>query len=165
MSGKLNPMYASKRVGVLNPFFNKKHSKQTKQHLSKVKTGSLIGSNNPMFGIHRYGSKAPRWEGGKSRLNGLIRNLKEYSIWRLKIFKRDNYTCKICGKLSRGDIEAHHIKPLSYLLSIYNIKTTAQAVKCKPLWYIRNGITLCKKCHKKTDTYGWKIYNKIKERK
>jgi len=30
------------------------------------------------------------------------------------------------------------------------------AIKYKPFWNLKNGITLCKKCHKLTDNYGTK---------
>jgi len=33
-----------------------------------------------------------------------------------------------------------------------------QAVNCEELWNINNGITLCKECHKKTDSYGGKTF-------
>lgn len=40
-----------------------------------------------------------------------------------------------------------------------NIMTLTDAVKCEELWNINNGITLCKECHKKTDSY---LNNKLK---
>ena len=53
--------------------------------------------------------------------------------WRLKVYKRDNYTCKCCGTIG-GKLTAHHIH--SYRSN-------------KKLRYITsNGITLCVKCHK-----------------
>lgn len=79
--------------------------------------------------------------------------------WRMKVFKRDNYTCKECNQ--RGNkLEAHHIKAFSILLSeflkiysnlcpINNREDLLKLVeKHKPFWNIRNGKTLCKKCHK-----------------
>ena len=57
----------------------------------------------------------------------------EYRVWRLSVFRRDDFTCQKCGK--RGDWEAHHI---------------VQWVVSKELRYdVDNGITLCKSCHKK----------------
>jgi len=32
------------------------------------------------------------------------------TIWREKVFKRDNYTCQVCGKKG-GYLIADHIKP------------------------------------------------------
>jgi len=35
-----------------------------------------------------------------------------------------------------------------------------EAKDCSELWDTDNGRTLCHPCHKLTDTYGWKLYNK-----
>ena len=40
-----------------------------------------------------------------------IRMSDEYKRWRLKIFKRDNYTCKKCN-IRGGELEVHHKKPV-----------------------------------------------------
>ena len=55
--------------------------------------------------------------------------------------ERDNYTCQICGTRG-GDLEADHIKPFAYYPDIR--------------FELSNGRTLCKPCHRKTDTYGEK---------
>lgn len=61
------------------------------------------------------------------------RQTKEYKNWREKVFKRDNYTCKKCGK--RGvEIQAHHVKPWALYPALR--------------YEVNNGITLCNDCHK-----------------
>lgn len=61
------------------------------------------------------------------------RQTKEYKNWREKVFKRDNYTCKKCGK--RGvEIQAHHVKPWALYPALR--------------YEVNNGITLCNECHK-----------------
>jgi group I intron endonuclease len=37
-------------TGERNPFFGKKHSTETKKHLSKIRIGVLVGNKNPFFG-------------------------------------------------------------------------------------------------------------------
>jgi len=52
--------------------------------------------------------------------------------WRRSIFKRDNYTCRICKK--KGHLNAHHLE---------NYSTNKEKRFC-----LDNGVTLCKECHK-----------------
>jgi 5-methylcytosine-specific restriction endonuclease McrA len=89
---------------------------------------------------------------GKTPLQKKIRNLPEYNEWRIKVFKRDIYTCKKCG--DKGYIYAHHIVSLSTLIKKYNIKTSKETLLYKEFWDIDNGQTLCLNCHLKTDNYG-----------
>ena len=101
----------------------------------------------------RYGERASNWKGGKTRLTQLIRSSFQYRQWRSDIFQRDNYSCMDCGKKSSGDIEVHHLNPLAKIIQENNITNIEEAIKCEELWNINNGLTLCIKCHKKTDTY------------
>jgi hypothetical protein len=70
--------------------------------------------------------------------------------WRNSIFKRDNWTCQEC-KVKGGRLEAHHKKPFKKFPELR--------------FELSNGITLCKECHKKTDSYGWQNYWKNHSRK
>lgn len=108
-----------------------------------------IGKRNPRYNVHVFGNKSPNWQGGKTALIKSIASLKKYNIWRFKCFKRDNYTCKDCGKSISGKLNVHHKISLSNLLKIYNINTIKKALNCRALWIIKNGITLCTKCHAK----------------
>ncbi|MBU0998796.1 hypothetical protein KKG24_00590, partial [Patescibacteria group bacterium] len=47
------------------------------------------------------------------------------------------------------------------MLEENNIKTLKDALSCEVLWNISVGVTLCRNCHKKTNTYGWNRYNEI----
>jgi hypothetical protein len=108
------------------------------------------GIRHKVFGKNHW-----NWKNGISKLNHLIRNLPEMKIWINYIFKRDNYTCKKCGQYG-GKLHAHHKKPFSIILKQNNITTIKEALNCKELWEKSNGVTLCIKCHKKTDSYLWK---------
>ena len=63
-----------------------------------------------------------------------VRNSTEYAEWRKKVFERDHYTCKACGRKG-GEINAHHIKHFAKFPELR--------------LELSNGVTLCKKCHKK----------------
>lgn len=91
----------------------------------------------------------------KQILSDKIRKLTEYKIWRTSVYARDLYTCQHCGKMNTY-FNADHIVPLSYIIKTNDIKTIKEAKACEELWDVNNGRTLCVKCHKKTDTYGFK---------
>lgn len=122
--------------------------------------------NHRVFRPNLIGEKNHFWKGGKTKLSLSIRALPEYSIWRLLIFKRDNYTCVICKrKRKTGDgviIECDHIYPLYKIIDDNKLRSISEAVGCKELWDIDNGRTLCMECHKKTLTYGVNQYTKFK---
>lgn len=85
------------------------------------------------------GEKSHLWKGGITPIHQRIRSSAEYRLWREAVFKRDNYTCRFCGK--RGVVlNADHIKPFAFFPELR--------------FAIDNGRTLCKECHKKTETYG-----------
>lgn len=106
----------------------------------------------------RYGNKNNNWKGGKTKLIFLIRGLEKYQEWRNYIFERDNYTCQKCGRRScKGDkveIHADHIIPLSFIISKNKIEDIEESLNCSEIWDVDNGRTLCKECHKNTDTFG-----------
>jgi len=91
-------------------------------------------------------------------IRDIIHSLAEYKQWKVKVFTRDNYTCQSCNNdnaTSKGiKLEAHHIKPLKDIIEDNNIKTVEDALKCKELWSLNNGATLCKKCHKLTKSFS-----------
>jgi endogenous inhibitor of DNA gyrase (YacG/DUF329 family) len=98
-----------------------------------------------MRALHR-GINNFNWKGGITPLNQKIRTSYEYGQWRKQVFKRDNYTCDICGDHG-GYLHADHIKPFSLFPELR--------------FDINNGRTLCKKCHEKTDTYAGRCYRYV----
>jgi len=95
------------------------------------------------------GKLAPNWKTGYSFFSKTLRQTEEYKLWRIKVFSRDNFTCQVCGIVG-SRLEAHHIKSL--------------ALFHKLAFDVNNGITLCRPCHKLTDSYGKQIHiQKVKE--
>lgn len=105
-------------------------------------------------------SKIPQIFVSTRKLRSLLRRCSLYNRWRNKVFKRDNYTCQMCD-IRGGKLHADHIRPFLKVMLENNINTYKDAVKCKKLWSIKNGRTLCKSCHYKTDTFGSKVHNII----
>lgn len=101
----------------------------------------------------RIGSKNPNWRGGKTPLILSVRSCGAYKSWRNEVFRRDNYTCRICSNLSNGDIEAHHVVSLASMVKTNHLSSIQEALACTSLWSKDNGLTLCKSCHAQTDNY------------
>ena len=144
-----------------------KGRKLTEEHKRKIggsnkgkKLPTMIGNTNgfqkgqvPWNKGIKYlqisGKKHPSWKGGITKLNNRIRECQEYLQWRSNVFQRDNLTCRTCN--GRGlRLEAHHIRSFKLLLYENKIKSFEEAIKCKALWNIDNGVTLCKNCHNLT---------------
>ena len=100
-----------------------------------------------------------KWKGGITKLITKIRSYKQYDEWRENVYKRDNFTCQLCGDNKGGNLEAHHIKSIYKIFQYYEITKLGEAFKCKVLWDIDNGITLCKKCHKKIHSKKFEVIN------
>lgn len=70
------------------------------------------------------------------------RNYEEYRNWRKEVYKRDNYTCKVCHESKSGELNAHH------LYSYTSFPELGVDVD--------NGVTLCIPCHKEFHrTFGY----------
>lgn len=74
------------------------------------------------------------WQGGKSD-NRDIHSLNnpDYRKWRMEVFERDNFTCKLKDDTCHEKIQAHHILPWRDYKELRFI--------------INNGITLCQAHH------------------
>jgi hypothetical protein len=122
-----------------------------KKGLWKANEGSFSKGHIPYFKGKRIpqisGEKHPNWKGGVTRLAEKIRKSLEYKQWRLNAFRKDNWTCQGCGKRG-GYLNVHHY-PVEFhqIMVNSNIKTSTQALRCKELWNMNNGVTLCRNCH------------------
>lgn len=79
------------------------------------------------------GENNPNWKGGVSYGNEKIRHSLEYVAWRNEVYKKDGWTCRICG--SKKKIVAHHLKLFSEFPELR--------------FSVDNGIVLCRSCHLK----------------
>ena len=135
-----------------------KHSKETKEKIRLGHLGKIQGK--PDKEHRRKLSEAakkywgPRIDIEWIKLYKRIRYTLETRLWREGVFKRDGYSCVECGDSKGGNLNADHIKPFIVILRDNNIKTLQQALKCKELWDLNNGKTLCISCHQKTITWG-----------
>ncbi|MBE3093947.1 MAG: HNH endonuclease [Actinobacteria bacterium] len=102
-----------------------KHKFCSSDCLHKWMEGRYSGENNG------------RWRKDRNTISDInvLRNLREMTDWKLAVYKRDEFTCQLCGGTKSGSFNAHHIKMLA---------------KYKDLAFnVSNGITLCVDCHKK----------------
>jgi len=175
-SGKYKKTEEHKRkISIANT--GKKHTVEAKKKISLAKKGK----NNPMFGKispnrgkkiskeimekrlknrkYGIGKNSTHWKGGVTKIDVKCRKMKEYINWRNKVFQRDNYTCQFCNR-SKCYVTAHHIISFSKLIKKYKIKNIIDARNCKELWNVKNGVTLCEKCHSLTDNYKGRARNK-----
>jgi hypothetical protein len=118
-----------------------KAEKQWSEFRTKMLLSLASCKRNPVKGERHHS-----WKGGITPVNTKIRKSLQYKKWRLSIFERDNFTCKLCGERG-GILNADHIKPFSVFPELR--------------LSLDNGRTLCKKCHESTDTYGFRIFAKM----
>jgi len=114
-------------------------------------TKGLTKPNSTSFKKGQFSKdKHPKWRGGITTEESLVRSSVEYKKWRLSVLSRDNYICQIC-KTKVGGKKAHvdHIKNFNDYPELR--------------LDINNGRTLCASCHHKTPDYAGK--NKIAQRK
>lgn len=135
--GRKRPDMVGNKINLGKAAWNKgkKLSKEHKEKLSKAKLGKPAPWNR--------GEKSNLWKGGLTSVNKKIRDSLEYKIWRRAVFERDNWTCIWCGKKDKT-IQADHIKPFAMFPELRLA--------------IDNGRTLCRDCHKTTDTWGVNLH-------
>ena len=92
-----------------------------------------------------------------------IRNTTEYLNWRIAILKRDKFKCRMCNASIKNNkglrLEVHHAKSFNDICKENNITTIKQALTCKEIWSLDNGISLCYGCHKNLEKLRAKIRN------
>ena len=171
--GKLVPWNKGKKTGPQPPALVKKrvrsrrgyrHSEETKQKIRESNKGNKHGVQNlkpfkkgecrhPETTFKKgdprlIGENNPNWNGGASTLAQKIQATSEYKEWRGAVFKRDNYTCQVCGDDKGGNLQAHHVQPQMEMKIEYNLNTLEDVLNEERFFDVSNGVTLCKRCHK-----------------
>ena len=123
-------------------WLGKKMSDEAKKNNSTAQKGKKMSiESRKKIGDASRGEKNWRWKGGITPENMRIRKSIEIKLWREAVFVRDNWTCQRCFKKG-GILQADHIKRFSEYPELR--------------FAIDNGRTLCKECHRRTDTWGSK---------
>jgi len=152
---KISESHRNKYNGKNNPFYGKKHSEDTKYKISKAnigRPGYWLGKQfseetcrklSEMRKGKYVGSSSHNWNPDitdDERCNK--RNYPAYKEWSKQVKSKNNYTCQKCGKMGNR-LHSHHIE--SY--------ATNKELRID----INNGVTFCKKCHKRFHSlYGIK---------
>ena len=116
------------------------------EYRKKVSLSVIKLWQDPEYRKKRTGPNHHWWKGGiTKRQEALARALRvELRKWAKAVLERDNYICQECGqRFEKVFLHAHHIKSISKYPSL--------------VLDISNGITLCKKCHSETESYGRKL--------
>jgi rubrerythrin len=120
----------------------KKLSEETKEKISLSLRGKMPKNLISLWETNR-GKNHPNWKGGITEERDRLKHSVEYKLWRKSVFERDNYTCRFCGQIG-GKLNADHIKPWCDYPELR--------------FAIDNERTLCEDCHRKTDTYGARLF-------
>lgn len=151
LAAKLRKAAASKIGRPANPEFvrwrkshdvwtGRKHREESKEKQSAKKKGVTHAMSHRIAQSARLqGIDISEWRDFASSETQRIKRSLKYKQWRRDVFERDNWTCRDC-RVRGGVLHAHHIKPKSIYPEL--------------MFDVDNGLTLCRECHKKTDTYG-----------
>ena len=148
--------------------------KYSDEHRKAISMSSF-GKKMPLSArIAKSGSRHPNWKGGLDRLAEAIRRLPESYAWSKKVFEKDGYRCCKCG--CRGKLSAHHKKAFGLLvkefLEFYNQFSWLEdreilirlAITWVAFWDIKNGGSLCDRCHKEFHSiYGCEGSNTVEQ--
>lgn len=97
----------------------------------------------------KTGTRNPLWAGGESRPTA--RALSAAREWRDRVFRRDKFTCRLCSAVG-GKLRAHHKDAFHW---------------CAARRYdIKNGVTLCDRCHVRFHRacgYRWNTEKQFRE--
>lgn len=137
--GKPNPTFKEWRR-THSGWTGQKHTKEARLKQSVAKLGKKYSLEKRIAQSARLQDiSIENWEGFVSTKTDRLKSSKQYKDWRRQVFERDNWTCQECG-VRNNKLHPHHIK--------------AKSTHPELVFEVSNGITLCKDCHRKTDSYG-----------
>lgn len=169
------PVSEETRLKISIANLGRKLSTDTRKKMSDRRKGKLLSPEvrekirqsllGKPTGRRSGGADSHFWRGGKTELRERFRGSAQYKEWRRKVFERDSYTCQHCG-LHSGCGKAITLHADHYPIPMYGL--LADVLRSVPegadafeyglhyanLWDIENGRTLCKACHKNTDSWG-----------
>lgn len=125
-----------KKLSTMASKYCHRHVKVSDATRQKISTANKRRGAKPPVHI---GEDNPRWRGGITNTNLIIRNSAEMKRWRTAVFERDDHTCQSCG-VRGGKLNADHELPFALFPDLR--------------FELLNGRTLCVSCHQKTDTHG-----------
>jgi hypothetical protein len=155
---KVNGKKASKRMSKNNPMFRKDvRSKVSETLISKYESGDIVKT---------VGRDHWLWK-GNTNFNKYVRS-KLYKVFVRKVMERDNFVCQLCGQTG-GRLQVHHTIPLktiiinvlaqhNYAYDNFDEKVNEDifvemANEVVNAHRIKNGITVCARCHGIIDKY------------
>ncbi len=127
------PYTEERKAKIGNANRGRRHTPESKRKISEAK-------RNPLRPLYKA-----------------VRECYKSDEWRKGIFKRDNFTCVLCG-VRGGVLNAdHHPKRFVDILRDNGTTTLDEALELNELWSLDCGRTLCFKCHCQTETFGNKF--------
>jgi len=140
--------------GDCNNMRGKKHTLESKQKMSISRTGKI-------------GVNATGWKGGKTSLTNRVKSgIQRQFNWFHCVMNRDGCRCQHCGDNKR--LDAHHIIPIASIIVRLLKTNTFLTDDEKLIWLLqqpeivdnelKNGITLCRACHKNVHIH-WGSHN------
>lgn len=138
---------AAKRTGVKHSDEHRKHNAESRRGKKlptivkeKMQESRILYLNDIWYG----GVKYPEDE---YNIIELIHSSPEYNNWRNSVYRRDNFRDWFSGIKLQTNIQAHHIISLKDLIAKNNIKTLGEAMNCKEIWDVNNGVTMLDYSH------------------
>lgn len=154
--------------GPRHPLWGKRHTEETKNKMRDTKINQYRNNSeliirisnsvkklwqDPEYRKEHTGPNHHWWKGGITKREETLAHALRVELrnWAKKVLERGNYTCQRCGIRSEEKriMQVHHIKSVLEYPSL--------------VLDIANGITLCKNCHRKTESYGRKLRKQIVE--